>query len=248
MAYSTTAPRAASPGPSLRTSLIVLGVGIALGIGGGIGTGVAFAKSVLYAPAVDLPASLHRHLHTGTYVIYQRTGTTHHNGPFSSFNNAAPPTLTPGDVTVTSSAGIPADIRYTGAINETLTRGSAIYTGVVEFHVPATDDYDIEIENAQGGGIPQVVVARSLGDALRSAVGWLVMLGIGVLIAATGLVLVIIGIVRRNRAGRVAPAYAGVPSGLAAAPPVVPPGWYADPGGSGRQRWWDGTRWTDHVG
>ena len=25
-----------------------------------------------------------------------------------------------------------------------------------------------------------------------------------------------------------------------------PPGWYADPQGSG-QRWWDGSRWTDHT-
>ena len=25
-----------------------------------------------------------------------------------------------------------------------------------------------------------------------------------------------------------------------------PPGWYADPHGTGR-RWWDGTRWTEHV-
>lgn len=25
------------------------------------------------------------------------------------------------------------------------------------------------------------------------------------------------------------------------------PGWYADPGGVGHQRWWDGTNWTQHL-
>ncbi|MFC5929676.1 DUF2510 domain-containing protein [Cryobacterium melibiosiphilum] len=31
------------------------------------------------------------------------------------------------------------------------------------------------------------------------------------------------------------------------APRAHPPGWYADPMGSPRQRWWDGTRWTDDL-
>ena len=30
-------------------------------------------------------------------------------------------------------------------------------------------------------------------------------------------------------------------------PVSPPPGWYADPAGSGRHRWWDGRGWTDYF-
>ncbi len=36
-----------------------------------------------------------------------------------------------------------------------------------------------------------------------------------------------------------------VSAGLAAG--GVPPGWHADPAGRFEHRWWDGTRWTEHV-
>jgi uncharacterized RDD family membrane protein YckC len=31
-------------------------------------------------------------------------------------------------------------------------------------------------------------------------------------------------------------------------PSLPPPGWYPDPTGQPVQRWWDGARWTEHVG
>ncbi len=37
---------------------------------------------------------------------------------------------------------------------------------------------------------------------------------------------------------------AGVP---APAPTAVPAGWFPDPGGEHRLRYWDGTQWTQHV-
>lgn len=68
------------------------------------------------------------------------------------------------------------------------------------------------------------------------------------------------------RVGAEAPHWTGrpasVPTGYGASPdsaapfsrpapapqaPAVAAGWYADPSGSGRQRWWDGTSWTSHV-
>lgn len=32
-----------------------------------------------------------------------------------------------------------------------------------------------------------------------------------------------------------------------ASTPPVPAGWYTDPAGSARLRWWDGSQWTDHY-
>ena len=29
--------------------------------------------------------------------------------------------------------------------------------------------------------------------------------------------------------------------------PTIPPAWYDDPAGTGGQRWWDGTAWSEHV-
>jgi hypothetical protein len=138
-----------------------------------------------------------------------------------------------------------------GNVTERFHRNGDSYLGVVRFTADVPGSYHIQV-NAPTR--TDVVVERSLENEVTKALPWFGMTAAGGLIAIVGLVLLIVGIVRRRRPPT--PAYA--PAGYAGAPPSyvspsppppasTPPGWYADPGGSGRNRWWDGTQWTEHL-
>jgi hypothetical protein len=82
----------------------------------------------------------------------------------------------------------------------------------------------------------------------------LVAAGLAVSGAALGVLIVLIASWTLGRERKPpAPAPAPAPEEPAAAPPPPPPppdrapGWYADPGGEGGQRYWDGAAWSDHV-
>jgi Protein of unknown function (DUF2510) len=220
------------PGPSLALSLIVLGVGIVVAVVGGVETALPFIRTLTQSTSHATPAQIRAHLSHGTYEVYELTGDRS-----SAFSPVRPGSvdLAPSDVTVTpSGGGAPLPVTGEGA-DETLTLGTHVYTGAVQFAVPRAGDYVVRVTS---GRPTRVVLARSLGGLARSVVGWIITAAAGGLLALIGLTLLIVGLVRRR--SRPVAATGGAPG-------MPPPNWYADPSDPDRQRYWDGRQWTDQT-
>jgi hypothetical protein len=232
LAADTTDAR--QPGPGLVVSILPMVVGAALGI-----TGTALSVRTLvhdfYGPGATAPADFTTHLDSGDWHVYVAEPDLNGFGPSA-------PTISPTDVTISGSDGTPIPVSYAGDSAVTISVGTTTYDEELSFTIPTSGDYDVAVTAPVG---TRIKLGRSIASSAHHAAKYLALVSAGVLIGLIGLVMLIVGIVRRQNAKR--PPVAPFPAGNPPPAGAPPPGWYSDPTIQGTLRWWDGARWTDHT-
>jgi hypothetical protein len=222
-------PQSSKPaGPSLRVSIALIIFGAALAIPTFIAGVAPIVRAVQSPIRLEVPGRASMHLEHDDYMLYEDKGASSIGNAFSPDDSV---TITPEDVTVTAPDGSAVSVSERGSFIETINVDGRRYVGAVRFTAPVAGEYVVGVTGAPVG---RALVARPLASVARGSIGWFALAGLGAVLVVVGVVLLVVGAVRRGRA-RV-PAFA-----------TSPPGWHLDPWGSGRWRYWDGTRWTEHV-
>jgi hypothetical protein len=233
-------PTTRPPGPRFGVSFAVLLLG---GLAATIGV-IALVSafwSVLRGPAYQVPGTVRLHLDSGEYRVYEldRSGT----------GRSGPPLIDRSTVSVRAPGGAAVPVLETSR-NETITNGTETFETVVRFDAPTAGAYTLRFTPAAP---TRVMVEPPLEDIVRDHAGWLLLVGAGVLLAGIGFIMVVVGLVRRGsarkRSATVGVAAPATPTVSISPPPptVAPAGWFPDPSGAHRLRYWDGRTWTEHI-
>jgi hypothetical protein len=183
------------PGPRLITSLVTIGIGLVVAVGSVIAIVIPLVGTFA-SPSYTVPGDLYLQLHHARYTIYQHSGTRSTFGSVTSDPSTIP--IDPTAVSVTAPDGSTVPVSY-DPNRETITRGSNVYSGALEFNVPTAGQYHLTFTNSTS---TTVVVARSLSDALHGALKWFALGALGGVFVIGGVVMLIVGATRRGRAQR----------------------------------------------
>ena len=228
-------------------------LGVLLGVAGGalfVRSAGASVIETFTTPVRVTPADLTLDLDEGTYVIYEATSPATGDGFGTTSGESV--SISPSDVSVVNASGEQLAVEAQ-SVTETIDRDNLTFTGAVRFTVDKAGPHRVGV----AGSGQQFIVAPSLFSSFGRVIAWLGLIAVGALVGLIGLVLLIAGLIRGSKSGKPkvtapmaptpvvpAPAPAPVPP---APVPMVQPGWYDDPRGEARLRWWDGQQWTEHA-
>src|SRR2546423_345079 len=100
-------------------------IGILMAIPAAVKAATPILHTFATSSAFDTPGTIHRHLASGDYELFQETGTTFNSGTT---------TLDTNEVTVTGTDGTKIAVG-TASGDEKITRGSTEYTAAVGFTI-----------------------------------------------------------------------------------------------------------------
>lgn len=159
-------------------------VGVAVGVWLAASPVVGGLGDTVRAPVLTTPARSTMTLDHAAYTVYEAVSG---DGTL----------LSPADVVVVSAGGQP--VRLTDRTGETLTRGGRTFRSVAGFVPPQAGRYEVTLNGPPGA---EVVVAPSVLSSFRDAVPGVLVGALSGLTLLVGLVLLVVGLVRRSRARR----------------------------------------------
>jgi hypothetical protein len=227
-------------GGERRIGRVRLAIGVALLLGAAGLYAQAVQRGLNVEPDRDIsygseelqtPVDTTLGLRAGGYYVYENTGPERpRTDEFEPYRGVRDPTLTRDDVVVTGPDGDEVELEPGGG--RTYGIGDDIYLAVAFLRVGVGEDGVYRLRVAARGPGTEVYVGDSGYSILfgRDTYAMKPVL-LAIPVAGVGLGLVASAFTRRPRE-----------------PVRAPPGWYPDPWGDQRLRWFDGIRWTEHLG